>query len=166
MNVFIETSIVNNLLDLEARRPNDATGQENTKYLELLLSGPVATKEMTFYVNPSVKWQINNTKDEQRKEALLAKFKEFQFTELNLTIFPFHFPAKFISEEQSALIEQLCKEHPALSRDRKIIADAAFNENIDILLTADKKLAHQVCQLGKVKFMLPKELWDSYQVAP
>lgn len=165
MNVFIETSIVNNLFDLEVRRPDDATGQENTKYLVLLISGPVTNKEMSFYVNPSVKWQINNTKDDQRKEALLAKFMGFQFTEFNVTIFPFYFPAKFISKEQSVLIEQLCREHPALSRDRKIIADAAFNENIDILLTTDRDLAHQVCQLGQVKFMLPKELWDSYQVA-
>lgn len=101
MNVFIETSIVNNVLDLEERRPNETTGQENVKYLKLLLSGPVATGDMTFYVNPSVRWQINNTKDEQRKEGLLAKLKEFQFTEFNLTIFPFHFPAKFISKEQS-----------------------------------------------------------------
>ena len=118
---------------------------------------------MTFYVNPTVKWQINNTKDEQRKEGLLAKFKEFQFTEFNISIFPFYFPVTFISEEQSALIDKLCKDHPALSRDKKIIADAAFNEYIDVLLTTDKNLAHQVCQLGKVKFMLPKELWDSYQ---
>ncbi len=161
MNVFIETSIVNNVLDLEESRPNDTTGQENIKYLELLLSEPVVTGEMIFYTNPSVKWQINNTKDEQRKEGLLTKFKEFQFTEFNLTIFPFHFPATFISKEQSALINELCKEHPALSRDKKIMADAGFNENIDVLLTTDKDLAHQVRQLGKVKFMLPKELWDS-----
>ena len=33
MNVFIETSIVNNVIDLEKRRPNDTTGQENFKYL-------------------------------------------------------------------------------------------------------------------------------------
>lgn len=163
MNVFIETSIVNNVLDLEESRPSDTTGQENSEYLKLLLSGPVATGEMIFYVNPSVRWQINNTKDEQHKEGLLAKLSEFEFTELNLTIFPFHFPAKFISKEQSALIDELCKDHPALFRDKKIIADAAFNEYINVLLTTDKNLAHQVCQLGKVKFMLPKELWDSYQ---
>ena len=163
MNVFVETSIVNNVLDLEEKRQNNLTWQENIKYLKLLLSGPVATGDVIFYVNPSVKWQINNTKVEQRKNGLLAKFEEFQFIEFNLTIFPFHFPATFVTEEQAALVDELCKEHPALFKDNKIIADAAFNDNIDVLLTTDKDLAHQVCQLGKVKFMLPKELWDSYQ---
>ena len=161
MNVFIETTIINNILDLEGNRPTNTTWQDNIKYLKLLLDRLVDVGDMTFYVNPTVKWQINNTKDEQRKEGLLANFKEFQFTEFNITYFPFYFPAKFLTKEQSVLIKQLCKEHPALSKDRKIIADAGFNENIDVLLTTDKDLAHQVRQLGKVKFMLPKELWDS-----
>ncbi len=78
MNVFLETSIVNNILDLEEKRQNNLTWQQNMKYLKLLLSKPVATGDMTFYVNPSVKWQINNTKVKQRKNRLLAKFKEFQ----------------------------------------------------------------------------------------
>ncbi len=85
MNVFIETSIVNNVLDLEEHRPNNLTWQENIKYLRLLISEPVATGDIAFYVNPSVKWQINNTKVEQRKEGLLTKFKEFQFTDINIT---------------------------------------------------------------------------------
>jgi len=165
MNVFVETSIVNNVLDLEEKRQNNLTWKENIKYLKLLLGRPVATGDMVFYVNPSVKWQINNTKVKQRKEGLLDKFKEFQFIEFNLTIFPFRFPATFITKEQSVLIKQLCTAHPALGKDRKIIADAAFNKNIDVLLTTDKDLARQVCQLGKVKFMLPKELWDSYRTA-
>ena len=165
MNVFIETSIVNNVLDLEEKRQNNLTWKENIKYLKLLLSRPVATGDMIFYVNQSVKWQINNTKVKQRKEGLLAKFNEFQFTEFNTTVFPWCFPVTFLSKDQSALLDKLCKEHPALSRDEKIMADAAFNKNIDVLLTTDKDLAHQVCQLGKVKFMLPKELWDSYQTA-
>lgn len=152
------------MLDLNKRRPNDTTWQDNIKYLKLLLGESVANEDMIFYVNPSVSSQINNTKDEQRKKELLSKFKESQFTEFNVTIFPFRFPARFISKEQSATLNGLCTEHPALSRDRKIIADAAFNKNIDVLLTTDKNLAHQVKQLGKVKFMLPKELWDLYQV--
>lgn len=164
MNVFIDTTIVNYVLDIEESRPDDPTWQENVNYLRQLLDGPVTRGDMTFYVNPSVMWQINNTEEQERKATLLAKFKEFQFTEFNVTIFPFHFPAKFITEEQAVLIDKLCEEHPALARDRKIIADAAFSEEIDVLLTTDKDLAHQVCQLGKVKFMLPKELWDSYQV--
>ncbi len=161
MNAFIDTSIVNYVLDLDEYRLDDKTWQENINFLKLLLSWPVATGEMTFYVNPSVMWQIEKTKDEERRKRLQAKCKEFQFTEYNLTVFPFRFPAKFITEEQATLIEQLCNKYPALYKDRKIIADGAFDEKIDVLLTTDKDLAHQVCQLGKVKFMLPKELWDS-----
>ena len=161
MNVFIDTSIVNHVLDLEERRLGNKTWQENIKFLKFLLTGPVTNGDMTLYVNPSVMWQIENTRDEERKKALQTKCKEFQFAEFNLTVFPFRFPATFISEEQATLIEQLCKNHPALSKDRKIIADGAFNEKIDVLLTTDTDLAHQVRKLGKVKFMLPKELWES-----
>ncbi len=165
MNVFVDTSIVNYVLDLEEKRQNNPTKQEDIKYLKLLLGSPVATGDMTFYVNPSVKWQINNTPCKQRKEGLLTKFKEFQFIEFSSTSFPIVFPVVFMTEEQSALIKQLRTAHPKLGRDAKIMADAAFNNNMDVLLTTDRKLAHQVCQLGKVKFMLPKELWDSYQTA-
>ena len=64
-----------------------------------------------------------------------------------------------MSKEQVVFIQQLCTKHPGLLRDEKIIADAGFGDNIDVLLTADKKLAHQVRQVGMVKFQLPKELW-------
>ena len=160
MNVFVDTSIVNNLLDLEEHRENDPNWLENVKYLNLILKGSVAAGSVTLYVNPSIKQQIDNTKDEKRKTKLLEKFREFHFTEFNLTIFPFQFPAKFVSEEQATFIQELYTKHPALLRDQKIIADAAFNDNMDILLTTDKDLAYQVRQVGKVKFLLPKELWE------
>jgi hypothetical protein len=160
MNVFVDTSIVNNLLDLEEHRAYDSNRQENVKYLKQILKGPVAVGSVTLYVNPSVKQQIDNTEDEKRKAKLLAKCHEFRFTEFNLTIFPFHFPAKFVSLEQTVFIQQLCTEHPGLLKDEKIIADAGFDDNIDVLLTTDKKLAHQVGHVGKVKFLLPKELWE------
>lgn len=160
MNVFVDTSIVNNLLDLEGHRNSDPTWQENAKYLKLIIEGPVAAGKIRLYVNPSIKQQIDNTNCESRKRKVLSKFYELNLTEFNLTIFPFHFPAKFISKEQATCIQKLCAKHPALLRDQKIIADAAFNDRMDILLTTDKDLAHQVCQVGNVKFLLPKELWE------
>jgi hypothetical protein len=160
MDVFVDTSIVNNLLDLEEHRAYDSNWKENVKYLKQILKGPVAIGSVTLYVNPSVKQQIDNTEDEERKARLLAKFHGFRFTEFNLTIFPFHFPAKFLSEEQAVFIHQLCMEHPGLLKDEKIIADAGFGDNIDVLLTTDENLAHQVGSVGKVKFLLPKELWE------
>ena len=163
MNVFIDTSIVNCILDIEEDRPEDLIWQQDIKYIKLLLDGPVSRGEITFYVTPTVKWQIENTEDDKRRKGLQTIFEKFQFTEFNITVFPFHFPAKFISEEQGVLIEKICAEHPKLSLDRKIIADSAFDDNIDILLTTDRKLARQVGQIGKVRFMLPRQLWDYIQ---
>ena len=161
MNVFVDTSIVNNLLDLEENNVSNLSAQD-AKYLKLILKGYVNPNKVTLFVNPSVKQQINNTEDERRKGKLLEKFNECHFTEFNLTIFPFHFPAKFMSDNEAAFIDQLCAKHPALLKDKKIIGDVAFNDNdnIDVLLTTDKDLAHQVSQVGKVRFRLPKELWE------
>ncbi|MFH0846947.1 MAG: hypothetical protein V1894_02670 [Chloroflexota bacterium] len=134
--------------------------EQDAKYLKMLLTDYVTSSKVTFFVNPSVKQQVDNTKDEKRRAVLLVKFHELHFTEFNLTVFPFHFPATFISKEQANFIDQLCTKHPKLLRDQKIIADAGFNDNIDVLLTTDKKLANQVRQVDHVKFQLPKELWE------
>jgi hypothetical protein len=162
INIFLDTSIVNNLLDLDKQKNNDSTWGKNVSFLKMLIGGPVASGDMVLYVNPSVKHQINDTNDKKRKEELLIKFDEFKFEEFNLTIFPFSFPATFVTKEQIDLIETICKEHSKLERDRKIMSDAAFNEKIDALLTTDRKLAHQVRRIGKVRFMLPEELWECY----
>ncbi|MFC1905529.1 hypothetical protein ACFLXL_01830 [Chloroflexota bacterium] len=162
LNVFVDTSIVNNLLDLNETRLADATWEANIKFIRILINGPVASGKMSLYVNPSVKHQINSTPNKERRDGLLLKFEEFKFEEFNLTIFPFSFPARFIAKEQGELIDNLCKKYPNLEKDRKIIADAAFNDKIDFLLTTDGDLAHQVRQIGNVRFMLPKELWDHY----
>lgn len=135
----------------------DLFGKNQTECLRLILKASLVSK-ISLFINPSVLEQINNTPDKKRKKELLLKCKEFEFEEFNLTIFPFTFPATYITEEQSALIEKICEEHPALVRDQKIIADAGFNDKIDVLLTTDKKLARQVQQVGKVKYMLPCEL--------
>ena len=160
INVFVDTSIINNLFDLEQPRDDHPTWTQNVEYIELLLSGPISSGKIVLYVNPSVKQQISNTPDAKRRQELLSRFDELKLEEFNLTRFPFSFPGTFASKEQVDLIDSICIRHPKLERDWKIIGDAAFNDKIDILLTTDKKLAHQVAKIGKVSFMLPKELWE------
>ena len=118
---------------------------------------------MKLFINPTVISQIEATKDTERKDELLSAVQQFQFTEFNMTIFPFRFPAKFISEAQETEIQQLCLTYSALERDKKILADSAFNESIDVLLTTDRDLALKAPQFSKVKAMLPKQLWDFFE---
>ena len=161
MNVFVDTCIVNLVLGLEESRP-DHTWEEDRKYLMKLQSGPIASGMIKLFVNPSVMSQVKATKDPERRKALIVIAKQFKFTEYNMTIFPFSFPARFLSQAQKAEIQRLCVEHPKLGRDKKILADSAFNEDMDVLLTSDRGLA-KLQQLGTVKIMLPKELWEYYE---
>jgi len=50
-----------------------------------------------------------------------------------------------------------------LTPDEKILADAAFNERVDILLTTDRKLARKFPLLRGVRVMLPCDLWASWR---
>jgi len=143
MNVFVDTCIINRVLDLEAS-PSDLKWQEDRRYLQRLVNGPVACGTMTLFVNPSVISQIEATKDPERRNALLSVAKQFKFTEFNMSIFPFTFPVWFLSAAQKAEIQRLCMDHPALANDEKILADSAFNENIDVLLTTDKEVTRKV----------------------
>ena len=163
MNVFVDSCIVNNVLDLEESRP-DPIWEENRKYLKRLLDGPVASGTMRLFINPTVMSEIEATPSPERRNALLSTVESFKFAEFNMTIFPFSFPSRFLSAEQKAEIQQLCVEHPSLAKDKKILADPAFNEDIDVLLTTDKDLPDKVPRLGRVKIMLPKQLWESYEV--
>jgi len=162
MNVFVDTCIVNRILDLEASPPH-SRWQEDREYLRRLLNEPVASGTMKFFINPTVISQIEATRNTERRDALLSAVQQFEFTEFNMTIFPFRFPAKFLSKAQKAEIQQLCLTYPALERDKKILADSALNETIDVLLTTDRDLVRKVPQFGKAKVMLPKQLWDFYK---
>ena len=159
MNVFLDTSIVNRILDLEEMRP-DAHWEQDREYLNNLLNGPVSGGSMTFLVNPTVMSQISDTPDFERRRRLSYIAERFRFTEFNMTILPFSLPARFLSEEQKVEIQGICSQYPSLIRDQKILADAAFGEGIDILLTTDRELAHKVPLLGRLKVMLPRDLWE------
>lgn len=161
MNVFVDTCIVNRVLDLEETRP-DREWEEDRKYLMALQSGPVASGIVKLFVNPSVMSQVKATKHPRRRKALISIAKQFKFTEFNMTIFPFSFRARFLSPAQKAKIRRLCIEHPNLRPDKKILADSAFDTDMDVLLTTDRGLA-ELQQLGTVRIMLPKELWQYYE---
>lgn len=161
LNVFVDTCIVNRVLDLEESR-RDREWEEDRKYLMKLQSGPVGSGIIKLFVNPSVIRQLKATTGPKRREALVNVAMQFKFTEFNMTSFPFSFPARFFSPAQKAKIQQLCVEHPYLTKDEKILADSAFNKDMDVLITTDRGLAKQR-QLGTVKIMLPKELWKYYE---
>jgi len=162
MNVFVDTCIVNRVLDLESSSP-DPKWEEDRKYLQRLVNGPVACGGMTLFSNPSVISQLEATTGPERRDALLSAAEQFKFTESNVSIFSFSFPVTFLSPAQKAELQQLLMDHPSLTSDEKILADSGFNENIDVLLTTDRGLARKVPQLGRVKVMLPKQLWDYYE---
>lgn len=162
MNVFVDTCIVNWVHQLK-KYLSDPRRREHCHYLQKLLKGPVASGAVTLFVNPSVISQIEATKNPQLRNQLLATARKFTFTESNFSIFPFSFPVTFLSPAQKAELQQLLMDHPSLASDEKILADSGFNENIDVLLTIDRRLARKVPQLGRVKVMLPKQLWDYYE---
>ena len=156
MNVFLDTSIVNNLLDSD-KPTNDLTFRENVKYIELIMKSPVVVG----VVSPTVKQQLENTADSKRRERLISKFNEFHFKEFVGGLeFPLRFPLGFMSKQQEEIIEEVHNKRPALRSDLNIIKDAAFIKEIDVLLTTDKDLAG-LRMIGKVRFLRPKELWES-----
>jgi len=115
---------------------------------------------MTFLVNPTVLSQIRDTPDFERRRKLSSIAERFRFTEFNVTIFPFSLPARFLSKEQKDEIQGICSQYTSLVRDQKILADAAFGEGIDVLLTTDRELTHKVPLIGRLKVMLPRDLWE------
>ena len=71
MNIFVETSIVNNILDLNEKR-TDLFGKKQMDCLRLILEESSAGK-ISLFINASVIEQINNTKDEKRRKDILLK---------------------------------------------------------------------------------------------
>ena len=155
MNVFFDSCIVNNLIDIGKPKCNLPL-QENAKYIELIIKSP----EVVGIVSPTVKRQLEMTPNKKRREGLISKYNEFHFKEFLAALeFPLRFPLTFMSKQQEEIITELYEKRPPLRPDLDIIRDAAFIEDIDVLLTADKKLAG-LKMIGKVKFLMPKELWD------
>lgn len=94
---------------------------------------------MTFYVNPSVKMEIDNTSSQERRVKPEKIFDEFSFISFNKSIFPkWKFPTNFLTDEEKGILTSLVRNNPSLVKDEKILADATFYKNIDVLLTTDR----------------------------
>ena len=138
INAFVDTSTVNRILEIDAREVKDALYEEDRLYLSKIM-GYVEKGIVQFIVNPSVKQEIEKTSNPHRKKQLLVLFDQFHFTPYNKTIFPFTFPAHFITEEEGEELEELCKKIVGFKKDEKIFLDAVANSQVEVLLTTDRE---------------------------
>ena len=99
-------------------------------------------------VNPSVKWEIEKTPDSHKKKQLLALFDQFHFTPYNKTIFPFRFPAHFLTPDEQKDLAELRRKIKGFQRDARIFIEAVSSSQVEVLLTTDR--AH----------LARKEIWD------
>lgn len=160
LNIFLDTGIINRILELD-KSESDAKYEEDRRYLGKILNLCSEEDKINFFVKPSVKTEICNTSNKSRKQKLLKVCAQYNFKPFNKTIFPFSFPATFISDEEIEILNALCEDNPALKKDIKIIADSAFCKEIDILLTTDRKhLAEKGFHLQHLEIFTPKELFE------
>jgi len=139
---------------------DDSLYEEDRVFLRKVLDIYSEGDRIEFYVNPSVKLEIDATKNQKRRRALQEIFEKFKFIPFNKTIFPFVFPANLLKEEEVKILERLCEENPGLEKDKKIIADATFGY-MDILLTTDRRhLANKGIHIQHLKIFTPKELCE------
>ena|GEM_PF-3066057 len=166
INAFVDTNIVNRILDIDTIKvddPNNPKYEEDRLYLSRIIKDYVEKGIVRLIVNPSVKQEIENTKNPQRRGQLLAKLRQFHFTSYNKTIFPFTFPAKFVNEDEIRIIAMLCEKIRDFKKDEKIFIDAVSNSDIDILLTTDREhLADKELNVRGISVVTPKEFVDRY----
>jgi predicted nucleic acid-binding protein len=173
VKAFVDTSIVNRILDIEVVKPKDLKWEEDREYLFKIINNYIEKNIVQFIVNPSVKQEIKKTSDPRRREQLLALYNQFHFTAYNTTIFPFTLPATLLSKEQKEMLQLLTSIMPkGFKRDEKIFADAIFNSQIEVLLTTDEehlandRFRNLLMNKGfdkKIKVFTPKEFFEYLQ---
>lgn len=161
INIFLDTNIIDRILRIDKEIPSNPTYEEDRNFLRRILDICSKNEKIKLYVNPSVRMEIEKTKDEQKKKELLKILQKYRFLPFNKTILPFTFPATLISEEETKILGDLCNKIPGLKKDKKIIADAAFCKVIDVLLTTDRKhLANKGIEIKHLEIFTPKELFE------
>ncbi len=171
IGVFVDTSTVNRVLGTDTdRKPRGSMDEEDTLYLSKIVEQYARNDIVRLIVNPTVKQEIKKTPDLQRRDELLMRFNQFHFTSYNKTIFPFVFPATFLVSEEKETLKQLYEALPKeFKKDEKIFADAVFNQETELLLTADRKhlandrFRNRLESIGldkKIKVLTPKELFE------
>jgi len=175
IGVFVDTSIVNKMLSVDEKRPDDATHEEDRKYLRLVIQQYAETGRVRLWVNPTVQYEIDKTTSLEERSRLQEQFKQFHFTSFSTTVFPIVFGpdgATFLTEQQKQKLESLYQDIPKYRQDEKVFADAAFNSSIQFLLTGDrnhlakKRFRDRVQQLGlnrEVRVFTPKEMFEHLQ---
>lgn len=177
INAFVDTSTVNRILDIEVQKPNDRKWEENRACLSKIINNYCKRGDVQLFVNPSVEREIKNTKrDPQRRNRLLALFNRLQFTGNHKTVFPIilsdEHPVTFLSEEEKKTLKELYEDIASFQKDEKILADAVFNPQIEVLLTVDEehlandKFRNLLKSKGldkKIKVFTPKEFLDYLQ---
>ena len=138
INTFVDTSTVNRILELDTEEVKDALYEEDRLYLSKI-RGYVEKGIVQLIVNPSIKREIEKTPDPHKKKELLTLFDQFHFTSYNTTVFPFTFPAYFITELEKRVLEELRKKIGGFRKDQKIFIDAVANSQVKVLLTTDRK---------------------------
>ncbi|MGB5932995.1 MAG: hypothetical protein WBH57_08005 [Anaerolineae bacterium] len=172
IGVFVDTSTVNRMLDIDVRNDNDSQYEEDREYLTRVVEQYAKSDIVRFIVNPTVKGEIENTKDPRRRTRLLDLFDQLHFTSYNISVFPLHFPVAFLTEEEKRTLKEIFQDIPSFKKDEKIFADAVFNSQIEVLLTTDRQhLANdtfrsRIQRKGldeKIKVCTPKELFEHLQ---
>jgi len=168
INVFVDTSIVNRILEIDKSTVRHTIYEEDRLYISKII-GYVKKGIVRLIVNPSVKHEIENATDPKRKRELLALFDQFHFTPYNKWIFPIVFPVHFVTKEEKVVLGELRKKIKGFRKDAKIFLDAAANSQVEILLTTDRQ--HLACielrdyiadkKLDtEIKIFTPKELYE------
>ena len=172
VNVFADTSIVNRIFEIDVSETKDSLYEKDRLYLSKIKSGYIDKGVVKVFVNPSIKAQLYKTPDPFRKKQLLDLFNQLQFTSYNKTIFPFTFPAHFVTPEEKEVLGELRKKIRGFRGDDKIFLDAVASSQVEILLTTDRK--HLACEKlrdylidkgfdAEIKILTPKELYEELQ---
>lgn len=171
IDVFVDTSTVNRMLLIKEKRDN-TNYEEDREYLTRIIEQYVESGVVRLIVNPTVRAEIEDTKDARLRARLLQEFEKCHFTPYNITIFPISFPVTFPSEEEVKTLKQVFQDIPSFKKDERIFAEAAFKPQIEVLLTTDRKhlanekLRSRIQKKGldkKIKVCTPKELFEHLQ---
>ena len=172
INTFVDTSTVNRILEIDTVEVKDPVYEEDRLYLSKIKENYVEKGIVQFIVNPSVKQEIENTSKPQRKERLLALFDQFHFTSYNKTIYPFTYPAYYVTEEEERGLGELSERIKGFEKDEKIFLDAVANSQVEVSLSTDRehlaciKVRDYLVNKGldtEIKIFTPKEFYEYLQ---
>ena len=161
INVFVDTSTVNRILDMEVEKAHDQLYEKDRTYLKKIINNYVEKGLVRLIVNPSVEQEIENTSDPERREQLLALFGQFEDTPHNKTIYEFKYPGCYVTEEDTERLAELRIRIPGFEKDQKVFLDAASNAEVEILLVTDRKhLAGKGLDSPDILVFTPKQFFE------